>query len=177
MAKKKTTKNEDQEENTVLTEAQANPTAGENLDFNAGYGDNDGIDLADHVDLGGIPDQTLVQPGDYLVTVKQAKAKKSRAGHPMINLELDVDMPDGTTSKVWDNLSLKPGKAQQITKQNLVKLGVSATFKGSVDALADELVGRSATASIVIRPASGEYDASNGVKRYSSVKATVTDLL
>lgn len=174
MARKKTTKRDED-----IIEAVEQPTANENgaasLDF-ADYSDAEagGINL---IDFSDIPDQELIPDGSYVVTCEKAKAKKSKAGFPMLNLQLKAALKDGSEQRLWDNMSFKPGQASQITKRNLIQWGIDATFKGNLEQLAEAMIGRSATAVIFTRPATEQYEASNAVKRYSAVKAKVADLI
>lgn len=145
------------------------------LDFND-YAEGE-MDAMGLIDFTEVPDQTLVPDGIYPVTVAKAKAKLSKKGFPMISLELDVELPSGETQKVWDNLSLKEGRARQITKRNLIALGMEPDAKLNPMQIGEALVGNAATAQIVTRPATEQYEASNGVKKYSAVKASVSSLI
>jgi Protein of unknown function (DUF669) len=80
----------------------------------------------------------VVPEGEYSFTVKNAEEKVSKAGNPMIELQLQVDVPGKNGGiRVWDRLVFAEGMTSKIDdfriatgETGLVK-GQPATFEDS----------------------------------------------
>jgi hypothetical protein len=103
-------------------------------------------------DIATRPD--FIEPGDYTVEVINAQETLSQKGHEMIELKLRVE-PSGAL--VFDHLVFMPNSFWKIDAFR-VATGETVTPDEDVEILADDLIGRTGRARLVVE----EY---NGRKR------------
>lgn len=104
--------------------------------------------------------------GDYDCQITDSEMKETRSGGEMLKLTLEVISGPYANRKVWDNLNIRNAnpQAQQIAHRALADLCAACGVGPITDS--EDLHFKPFVATLKINPAKGEYDASNGVKRY-----------
>lgn len=112
----------------------------------------------------------LIPAGEYPVMIVKSEMKPTKAGTGQY-LELEMDLQDGSSRKVWDRLNLiNPNpKAVEIAQRSLSAI-CHATGQMSVQD-SEQLHGRLMVAVIKVEPGQGAYGPSNGVKTYKPANA------
>ena len=120
-----------------------------------------------------------VPKGDYDVIVDKAEVKETNDGTgKYMSLQLKVEGPTQAGRVLFDMVAIsttsnEEGKKKwvQIGHQKLKGLcGATGVSKPNDSQI---FVGKRAKASVTVRPARGDYDASNEVKRYSASGANM----
>lgn len=115
--------------------------------------------------------------GEYDFSVREAVETTSKAGSEMIKLTLDVMTKSGTSRTVFDYL-LSTSGGQWKVRHFAESVDMTRQYDaGHLDA--DAMVGRSGRLKLAVRPAEGQYAASNVVRDYLppklSAKAVKTE--
>jgi hypothetical protein len=105
----------------------------------------------------------VLPPGEYPAMVESAEEKTSKAGNPMLVVELNVYKNDGNTVTVKDYLITGGQYSADWKIKNLCKsAGIEVT--GTLNA--SDLVGRGLRVKLGIKPAEGQYREQNKVNDY-----------
>ena len=105
----------------------------------------------------------VLPPGEYPAMVETAEEKTSKAGNPMLVVELNVYKNDGNTVTVKDYLITGGQYSADWKIKNLCKsAGIEVT--GTLNA--SDLVGRGLRVKLGIKPAEGQYREQNKVNDY-----------
>ena len=105
----------------------------------------------------------VLQPGEYPAMVESAEEKTSKAGNPMLVVELNVYKTDGNTVSVKDYIITGGWYSAYWKIKNLCKsAGIEVT--GTLNA--SDLVGRGLRVKLGIKPAEGIYSEQNKVNDY-----------
>jgi len=105
----------------------------------------------------------VLPPGEYPAMVETAEEKTSKAGNPMLVVELNVYKTDGHTVSVKDYMITGGQYSADWKIKNLCKsAGIEVT--GTLNA--SDLVGRGLRVKLGIKPAEGKYSEQNKVNDY-----------
>jgi hypothetical protein len=105
----------------------------------------------------------VLPPGEYPAMVESAEEKTSKAGNPMLVVELNVYKIDGNTVTVKDYMITGGQYSADWKIKNLCKsAGIEVT--GTLNA--SDLVGRGLRVKLGIKPAEGKYSEQNKVNDY-----------
>lgn len=104
-----------------------------------------------------------ISPGTYPATVIKAEEKNSKAGNPMMVVELEVFTPEGKSKFIKDYIVTGGEYPNDWRLKNLAK-AVGLEENGEINA--DDLQGKSMSAKIGFKPARGDFAESNDVKDY-----------
>ena len=105
------------------------------------------------IDFGGVSDSNVFPVGEYVMTVAAAVPGVSKKGQPKMDVRFKIEeVPaDGDSSLVgrthFETFSFSPN-ALGITKQRLVALGMSPSFRGGLPEIAETIL--HATAVVVL---------------------------
>lgn len=103
----------------------------------------------------------LLKNGRYEFEVENATRAQSKSKNMYWKLQLRVDLPDGSSYKVWENLT-ETTNMQWKFNQYFKSVGYVATDTDEIP----NTIGMIGTADIAIEPAKGEYKAKNIVKSF-----------
>jgi len=109
-----------------------------------------------------------IAPGTYPATVIKAEEKTSKAGNPMMVVEIEAYTPDGKSKFIKDYIVLGGEHPNDWRLDNLAK-SVGLTGNGEVNA--DDLNGKSMNVKVGLKPARGDFAESNDVKDYYKPEA------
>lgn len=112
-----------------------------------------------------------ISPGTYPATVIKAEEKNSKAGNPMMVVELEVYTPDGKSKFVKDYIVTGGEYPNDWRLKNLAK-AVGLDDNGEVNA--SDLQGKNTNVKIGFKPARGDFAESNDVKDYYKPEAEDT---
>jgi hypothetical protein len=105
----------------------------------------------------------VLPPGEYPAMVETAEERTSKAGNPMLVVELNVYKNDGNTVTVKDYMITGGQYSADWKIKNLCKsAGIEVT--GTLNA--SDLVGRGLRVKLGIKPAEGQYREQNKVNDY-----------
>jgi hypothetical protein len=110
----------------------------------------------------------LIDPGIYPATVNKAEEKTTRAGDPMMFIELEVFLPSGKSKFVKDYI-VTGGEYPSDWKLKSLAVAVGLEVNGEI--MAQDLMGKSMNAKIGKKPAKGDFPESNDVKDYYKPKS------
>ena len=106
--------------------------------------------------------ESMIPMGEYPFQVLSATPKSSKAGNPMIVVELDVFLPDGNTRRIKDYLM--ESMAFKL-RHFCVAVGLEKQYDaGSLEPV--DIVSRGGVCKIIVKPPKGEYGPQNEVKDY-----------
>jgi len=109
-----------------------------------------------------------IAPGTYPATVIKAEEKTSKAGNPMMVVEIEAYTPDGKSKFIKDYIVLGGEHPNDWRLDNLAK-SVGLTGNGEVNA--DDLNGKSMNVKVGLKPARGDFAESNDVRDYYKPEA------
>lgn len=108
-----------------------------------------------------------IPAGTYPVLVSEAVVKRTKdlTGH-YLQLELIVIDGPHKERKLWDRINFQNtnDQAVQIARATLASICLALDLPTIADS--QQIVGKVMDAKVVVRPASGQYEASNEVKKY-----------
>lgn len=105
----------------------------------------------------------VIKAGVYPATVIKAEEKVSKAGNPMMVVEVEIFTPDGKSKFIKDFITTGGEYPQDWRLKHLAK-AVGLPVTGTINAI--DLQDKSMHCKIGIKPAKGEYGESNEVKDY-----------
>lgn len=112
-----------------------------------------------NLDFSNVQERKPLEPGVYSFEVKEASEAVSKSGKPMLKVTLKESE---TGTLVFDNFVLEETCLWKL-KQFFTALGLDTS--GSLDIDPDELIGYTATASVVQEEYNGNVN--NKIKRYT----------
>ncbi len=119
---------------------------------------------------GGDYDDKPLKPGTYTVSINNVLEKQTRSGGDALSVWLDVEDNGPAYGKRvfdWINLDLPNSpQATEIGQRTFRRLCKACGFVDGPPADLGELLGCSLTVKLGIKPARGDYKASNTVKMY-----------
>lgn len=111
----------------------------------------------------------VIPPGDYPVMIVASEMKDTKDGQGKY-LWLELDITDGPCAgrKLWDRLNLVNRNAQavEIAERTLSAICHAVGVLNVSDS--EQLHGRAMVAKVKVKPAKGEYEASNEIAAYSA---------
>jgi hypothetical protein len=132
--------------------------------------------LNETINTADLPESTGFDPipaGTYTATITEAGLQDTKAGTGQyIKVRYDITGPTHQGRVVYGNLNIRnPNpKAEEIGRQQLGDL-MRAIGLSSVNDT-DQLVGGSCQIKVAVKPADGQYDASNEVKGWKAVNGS-----
>ena len=128
-------------------------------------------------DTAAMPESTNsfepIPAGWYSATITEAELRDTRSGSGQyLRIRYDITGPEYQGRVVFSNLNLRNSnpKAEEIAMRQFGELMRSAGFNKVQDS--DELIGAHIQIKVKIRPASGEYEASNEVAGFKPVEGS-----
>jgi len=108
----------------------------------------------------------LLPPGDYTMQVIESELKPKDNGDCGLNLTIEIMEGPFANRKLWDWLNIRHSnaQAQSIAQRALADLCLATGVQGLRDS--EDLHFRPFVGTVKINPAKGNYEASNGIKRY-----------
>lgn len=105
----------------------------------------------------------VLSPGEYPAMIESAEEKTSKAGNPMLVVEMNVYKNDGTTVIIKDYMITGGQYSADWKIKNLCKsAGIAVT--GSIDCA--DLIGHGIRVKLGIKPAEGKFNEQNKVLDY-----------
>lgn len=120
-------------------------------------------------------DSAVLPAGVYTVCIADATLKNTKdLTGKYVSLELTVLDDEHKNRKVWDiiNIKNKSDQAALIGRQTLATICAALGTPGKDT---QELVGKTLKVRVAIKPADGQYDAKNTVKKYLPLDAATSD--
>lgn len=135
------------------------------------------FDASQHEDTGG--DFAPLPAGDYAVDITKVEIKETNANDGRyLSLQLTVTGPTQAGRVLFDMIALST-TSQESGKKKWVEIG-QGKLSGLCRAVglqkvkdSQVFVGRSATAKVKVKAASGDYDASNEIKAYKPAAGAI----
>lgn len=109
-----------------------------------------------------ITEEMLAPAGDYDFEVTKAEDKVSKAGNPMIALNIKIFMPNGSQRFVKDWLMEKMSFK---LRHWAYATGLGAKYEAG-EMTAEDCVGRTGRLKLVVQEAGGDFASQNSVKDY-----------
>ena len=116
-----------------------------------------------------------VPAGEYILQVTSAELRQTKSGTGlMVNVCFDIIGPEYQGRKIFQNYNIRNDNtvAENIGKQQLKALTVAAGITADLRDT-DQLLGATVKASVVVKPASGQYEAKNEAKNYKEAGAVM----
>ncbi|WP_089177118.1 DUF669 domain-containing protein [Bosea sp. AS-1] len=108
----------------------------------------------------------LLPAGDYVMQIIESELKPKDNGDCGLNLTIEIIDGPFANRKIWDWLNIRHSnpQAQSIAQRALADLCLATGVQGLRDS--EELHFKPFIGTVKINPAKGNYEASNGIKRY-----------
>lgn len=111
----------------------------------------------------------VLSPGEYPAMIESAEEKTSKAGNPMLVVDMNVYKNDGTTVSVKDYM-ITGGAYSADWKIKHLCQSAKLEVTGSLDCA--DLIGRGLRVKLGVRPAEGKFNEQNKVLDYLIVPDT-----